>query len=83
MCASLAFPHNKKMGVTDGGSFKCTLHEELFETTDPQVWHDHLNDGSHKEAGAAPCAVCGKETQFEDKPIGKKALCDQCKEDLK
>jgi hypothetical protein len=70
------------MSVSDGGSFKCTLHEELFETTDPQVWHDHLNDGSHKENGSAPCAVCGNITVFEGKVIGKKPLCEKCKEDL-
>lgn len=70
------------MSVIDGGSFKCYNHEELFETIDPQEWEAHINDGSHKESGTSACAVCGTPTTYENKTIGKKALCEKCKGDL-
>lgn len=71
------------MSIIDGGSFKCSNHDTIFETTDPAVWEQHLNDGEHLESGSTNCAICGNPTTFVDKPIGKKAVCDKCKEDLK
>jgi hypothetical protein len=70
------------MSVIDGGSFKCDQHDQRFETTDPQVWHEHMNDGNHSESGEGVCAVCGTKTFYEHKIIGKKPLCDKCREDL-
>ena len=71
------------MSIVDGGSFKCYGHgDKLFETTSPEEWEEHIHDGKHVEEGSAPCAVCGNITSFTNKVVGKKPLCDKCKEDL-
>jgi hypothetical protein len=71
------------MSVIDGGSFKCYQHgEETFETTDPKEWAEHLKQ-DHTESGSSACVVCGNPTEYKNKPTGKKAVCDNCKEDLK
>lgn len=70
------------MSVIDGGSFKCYAHEELYETTNPQDWIQHISDGSHTESGSGPCGLCGTITEFSKKPIGKKALCSNCKKEF-
>lgn len=72
------------MSVIDGGTFKCSETEDKtvhFETADPAVWEEHLQ-GHNTESGSGPCAVCGVQTSFIHKPVGKKPLCDKCREDL-
>ena len=71
------------MSVIDGGSFKCYNHDPLYETVDPALWEEHTHDGTHLESGSTACVVCGNQTEYVDKPITKKAVCDKCKEDLK
>lgn len=69
------------MSVKDGGSFKCYNHKEVFETVDPKVWGEHIDDGKHTDSGSAPCAICGNITNYQHKPIDKKPMCDKCKGD--
>ena len=73
------------MSIRDGGPFECGEHDKVFQTTDPEVWEAHLNDGKHYLEGATACTICGKDTTFtkEDKKIiGKKVVCNDCKADL-
>jgi len=70
------------MSVIDGGSFKCYQHDQTFETVDPNAWAEHMKEG-HTESGMSACVVCGNPTEYKNKPVGKKAVCDNCKEDLK
>lgn len=69
------------MSVIDGGSFKCYQHKNMFETVDPKAWAEHL-EKDHTESGSGACAVCGNQTDFKHKPIGKKPLCEKCKKEL-
>ena len=71
------------MSVTDGGSFKCYAHDPIYETLDPAQWEEHKRDPHYTESGSGPCAICGNITEYSHKPYAKKAVCDNCKEDLK
>ena len=72
------------MSVIDGGSFKCYETEDKtmhYETVDPKEWAEHMKN-HNTESGSAACVICGNQTQYKNKPVSKKPVCDKCKGDL-
>jgi hypothetical protein len=67
------------MSVIDGGSFKCSQHDTLYETTNPAEWEAHVAE-EHTDSGTSVCAICGKPTSYEHKPKNLKPMCADCRE---
>jgi hypothetical protein len=67
--------------VVEGtGRFECldTSHKEPFVTNDLAKFEEHLKDGGHVKQGVEPCALCDKEVQVRNQPVGRKAICKEC-----
>ena len=75
-----------KAGLVEGaGPFICTNEShkgEEFKTNNLNEFNEHLKEKGHTLVGRMPCAICDKEVTFDNLPVGKKAVCDECKKEL-
>jgi hypothetical protein len=72
--------------LVDGGTFKCSNHEngEEFETDNITEWKSHLE--SHDEltkTGSGSCPICNKAISFDKVPLKLNPVHKECLEALR
>lgn len=54
----------------------------VFETQDKDEWEQYCREKKITRSGTAPCVICNTPVEFNDLPVGKNAVCENCKGDL-
>lgn len=77
---------NKGLLIEGEGTFKDFNGSEdgspVFETKSKADWENYCKEKGITRSGQAPCIQCNTVFQFENLPVGKNPLCDECKQEL-
>ena len=54
----------------------------VYETKDKDEWIEYCKNKGIKQIGQGPCIICNTIVHFDNLPVGKNPVCDNCKGDL-
>lgn len=54
----------------------------VFETRNKDEWDNYCKEKKLTRSGSAPCILCNTKVEFDNLPVGKNAVCENCKGEL-